>query len=95
MIGRATWRETENDSVSIIAAGTALYAFAALIPLLTAFTLSFGLFADPAPVSPPIGKLTTMLPSDAATIIGDQIEGLSRAGSKTSVALMAALLLTS
>lgn len=87
-----TWSEIDRDNVSIVAAGVAFYAFSALVPLLTAFVLSYGLFADPALVVANIRSLAGMLPRDVLSIIADQLRSMIEADGKTGLALALALL---
>jgi len=75
-IALGTWREAGNDNLSLVAAGVAFYAFLAFVPLLTAFVLSYGLIADPASVVQHMQSLTSMMPQNAATIIGDQLQSM-------------------
>ena len=61
-----TWNDAGADNLSLVAAGVAFYVFLALVPLLTALLLSYGLFADPATVGEHMGALTAILPGGAA-----------------------------
>ncbi|WP_238560114.1 YhjD/YihY/BrkB family envelope integrity protein [Sphingomonas sp. Mn802worker] len=68
-----TWKETGNDNVGLIAAGVAFYGFLALVPLLGAIVLTYGLVADPQTVSSNMATLTSVLPKQAAQLIGEQL----------------------
>ncbi len=68
-----TWRETSNDNVGLIAAGVAFYGFLALVPLLGAIVLTYGLVADPHTVTQNMASLTSVLPEQAARLIGEQL----------------------
>jgi membrane protein len=68
-----TWKETGNDNVGLIAAGVAFYGFLALVPLLGAIVLSYGLIAEPATVIKDMGQLTAVMPGDAAKLVGEQL----------------------
>lgn len=68
-----TWRETNDDNISLIAAGVAFYGFLALVPMLGAIVLSYGLLASPDTVMREMRGLTTVMPADAAKLIGDQL----------------------
>ena len=46
-----TWRQSSEDNVGLVAAGVAFYAFLALVPLLGATVLTYGLVADPQTVA--------------------------------------------
>ena len=88
----ATWKDAGEDNLSLIAAGVAFYAFLALVPLLTAFVLSYGLVAEPAAVVRHMHTLTSVLPANAASIIGDQLKGMTEgSGTRTGFALLLAL----
>ncbi len=87
-----TWNDASADNLSLVAAGVAFYTFLALVPLLTALVLSYGLFADPATVVDHMRSLTALLPGDAGEIIADQLRGMTEAsGAKTGFALLLAL----
>lgn len=87
-----TWKEAGKDNISLAAAGVAFYAFAALVPLLTAFVLSYGLVAEPASVVAHVETLTSVMPQQSAQIIGEQLESLTEGeGTTTGFALLLAL----
>jgi membrane protein len=87
-----TWNDGAADNLSLVAAGVAFYIFLALVPLLTALVLSYGLFADPATVVDHMRALTALLPGDAGGIVADQLRGMTEAGgAKTGFALLLAL----
>lgn len=70
---KRTWTEAGADNIGLIAAGTAFYGFAAIVPLLASVVLLYGLVADPATVVANIRSLFGVLPDDAARLIGDQL----------------------
>jgi membrane protein len=91
---KATWKEGSKDNISLVAAGVAFYAFSALVPLLTAFVLTYGLVAEPSSVVSHTQMLTQAMPQQSAGIIGDQLKSMSEnAGAKTGFALLIALLI--
>jgi membrane protein len=93
-VARETWAESNNDSISLIAAGTAFWAFAAIAPLLAATVLTYGIFATPEIVSSNIRSLFGVLPRDAAALIADQLAGVVKgSGDKKGWGLALALLL--
>ena len=61
----ATWKDSGDDNLSLIASGVAFYAFLAFVPLLTAFVLSYGLVAQPASVVRHMGMLAAVVPTEA------------------------------
>ncbi len=70
---KRTWAEAGEDNIGLIAAGTAFYGFAAIVPLLASVVLIYGLVADTATVVANIRALFGVLPDDAARLIGDQL----------------------
>ena len=72
VLGR-TWAETSSDNVGLIAAGVAFYGFLALVPLLGAMVLSYGLIADPPTVIANVNQLMSVMPTDAAKLVGEQL----------------------
>jgi membrane protein len=70
---KRTWAEASDDNIGLIAAGTAFYGFAAIVPLLASIVLIYGLVADTATIVANIRGLFDVLPDDAARVIGDQL----------------------
>jgi membrane protein len=91
-IARDAWRSAGGDDAGLLAAGVAFYGFLALVPLLTAFVLSYGLVAEPADVVAHVRTLAGFMPQDAAEMVGEQLRDMTEAsGSATGFALAAAL----
>ena len=91
---KETWKEAGKDNISLVAAGVAFYAFSALVPLLTAFVLTYGLVAEPSSVVSHTQMLTQAMPQQSASIIGEQLKSMTEnAGTKTGFALVIALLI--
>lgn len=89
-----TWREVGEDNVGLAAAGVAFYGFLAIVPLLGAIVLSYGLLAEPATVIKNMTHLTTVMPSDAAKLVGEQLmNNVKTSGSKKGWGLLLALAL--
>jgi membrane protein len=87
-----TWRESSEDNVGLIAAGVAFYGFLALVPLLGATVLTYGLFASPETVARHAASLTSMVPAEAAGLIGDQLLNVvTTSGGKKGFGLLLAL----
>src|SRR5215213_2613294 len=82
-----TWRQSSEDNVGLVAAGVAFYGFLALVPLLGATVLTYGIVADPQTVMGNVKALTSVMPSDAAKLIGDQLMSvvIPQAGRRGSV----------
>lgn len=68
-----TAKESSNDNIGLAAAGVAFYAFLALVPLLGATVLTYGLVASPATVLKNMQSLTNVMPADVAKLIGEQL----------------------
>jgi membrane protein len=88
----ATWKDASEDNLGLVSAGVAFYAFLAFVPLLSAFVLSYGLFAEPASVVSHIQTLTSVMPQNAAAIIADQLKSMTETSdARTGFALIAAI----
>jgi membrane protein len=72
-VAQKSWREANDDNIGMIAAGVAFYTFLALVPLLGVLVLTYGLLADPATVVHDIRKLASVMPPDAAHLVGQQL----------------------
>ena len=91
---KRTAKEMGDDNVGLIAAGTAFYAFASIVPVLAAVVLSYGLFAEQATVVANIESLFSSLPREAASVIQDQLLQVVRTeGGKKGLGLAVALAL--
>jgi membrane protein len=73
-----SWNESGDDNIGIVAAGVAFYGFLALVPLLTAVILCYGIFTEPATVIRHMQALTAIMPPDIARTIGEQLLALVR-----------------
>lgn len=91
---KRAWAASGEDNISILAAGVAYYAFLAMVPLLAAIVLSYGLIADPELVARHINALAANLPSSAAELIGGQLEAVvETSGTAKGLGLLLALVL--
>jgi membrane protein len=87
-----TWKESSKDNVSLVAAGVAFYGFLAMVPMLGATVLTYGLIASPQAVLHNVQSLTTTLPKDVATLIGDQLLNVVKtSGGKKGLGVLVAL----
>lgn len=87
-----TWSEQSEDNISLAAAGVAFYGFLALVPLLGAVVLTYGIAADPETVLSNMKSLTSVLPGDVAKLIGDQLMSIVQTStSKKGLGLIVAL----
>ncbi|HEV2595350.1 MAG TPA: YihY/virulence factor BrkB family protein [Sphingomicrobium sp.] len=87
-----TWKEGSKDNISIVAAGVAFYGLIAMVPLLGATVLTYGLIASPQTVLHNVQSLATSLPKDVAKLIGDQLLNVVKtSGGKKGVGLLIAI----
>ncbi len=87
-----TWGESSKDNVGLVAAGVAFYSFLAIVPLLGAIVLIYGLVAEPGTVVRHVQSLTKILPADVARLIGEQLMNVVQtSGGKKGLGLIAAL----
>jgi membrane protein len=71
-----SWREAGQDNISLIASGVAFCAVLAIVPMLGAIVLSYGLVATGETVIANVQSLTAMMPTEAAKLIGEQLAKL-------------------
>ena len=76
-----TARESSKDNVGLVAAGVAFYAFLALVPLMGATVLTYGLVAAPETVLKNMQSLTNVMPADIAKLIGEQMMNVVQSSS--------------
>src|ERR1051325_11818155 len=69
---RRTWQQIWIDNVWLVAAGVAFYGFLAVVPLLAAIILTYGLLADLGTVIDTMKLLFHVLPNDIAKLLSDQ-----------------------
>ena len=87
-----TWKESSADNVGLIAAGVAFYSFLALVPLLGATVLTYGLVADLETVGKHITQLMSVLPSDVGPLVAEQLANVVRtSGEKKGLGLLLAI----
>jgi membrane protein len=87
-----SWSEASDDNIGLIAAGVAFYGFLALVPLLGAIVLSYGLLADPQTVVHNMQGLTSVMPADAARLVGEQLMNVVKtSGGKKGFGVLVAL----
>jgi membrane protein len=83
-----------GNHLGLLSAGVAYYAFLSIAPLLAAVVLTYGLIGDPSLVQRHMAAIITVVPSDAAQIINDQlISVVSAAKGTTGLGLVMALAL--
>lgn len=91
---KSVYAEGQVDNIGLIAAGVAFYGFLALIPLLGALVLTYGLMVAPSEVGRQMQTISSALPADAAKLINEQLVSIvSTASSKKGWGLLLALAL--
>ncbi len=89
---RRTWQQIWIDNVWLVAAGVAFYGFLAVVPLLAAIILTYGLLADVGTVIDTMRTLFDILPNDIAKLLSDQVIGIVHTSEgKKGVGLIIAL----
>jgi membrane protein len=89
---RRTWQQIWIDNVWLVAAGVAFYGFLAVVPLLAAIILTYGLLADIGTVIDTMRALFHILPNDIAKLLSDQVIGIVHTSEgKKGVGLIIAL----
>ena len=89
---KRTYAQASQDNLGLIAAGVAFYGFLALVPLLGALVLTYGLVVDPAAIDQQFRQLAPALPADVAKLVGEQLASLiATSAEKKGLGLAAAL----
>lgn len=99
MPGKAWWQIVKRvyvmigfHEVGLLAAGLAFYTFLAITPLIAATVMTYGLFGDPETVQRQMRAIVNVVPSDAATLIQEQLlQIVTTSSSVTGLALIIAL----
>lgn len=76
-ITKRAWKESKTDQVPLLAAGVAFFAFLSIFPAMIASVMLYGILADPQTVARQAEELTKALPSDAASLITEQMEAIT------------------
>jgi membrane protein len=82
-VTQRVWSESNRDNLSVVAAGCAFFALAAIFPALSALISLYGLTADPATVEEQFRMLGSVLPAQAYDIVIEQIHRISAASGGT------------
>lgn len=72
-VAARSWKEASVDNVGLISAGVAFYGFLAVLPMLAATVLTYGIFVEPRTVIGHMQDLTRVLPEAAAIAVGEQL----------------------
>lgn len=74
---RRTFSEVNSDRVQAVAGGVTFYGLLSLFPAVTVLVSFYGLFADPASISPQLQALGSVLPGGALGIVSEQISRIT------------------
>lgn len=77
VIFKRVWGDLSEKNVSLIAAGTAFYAFLAIPAAFSALISVYGLLFDPADVEQQVRAMQGAVPADAIGLISGQLKPLS------------------
>ena len=75
-VAKRAWAESKTDQVPLLAAGVAFFSFLSLFPMMIAAVTVYGLVASRETVARQAEQLTEALPSDAASLITDQMNAI-------------------
>lgn len=91
---KAGWSNAGDGDVGIIAAGVAYYSFLALVPMLAAAFLTYGLVVDPATIAAHGDSLLRTLPGAAGELVAGQLRNVAETrGGGSGIGLAIALAL--
>jgi membrane protein len=91
-IVKRAWKESKNDSVPLLSAGVAFYAFLAIVPTLIAVVMIYGLVSDAGDVAEQVEAFGEALPTSAEELLTEQMTTLATASERSlSVGLVIAL----
>jgi membrane protein len=91
-VARRTWDEASDDNIGLVAAGVAFYGFLALVPILGATVLLYGIFAEIDTVISHVARLMSIMPTEIALLVGEQLLAVVTASSgKKGLGLLIAL----
>jgi membrane protein len=91
---RRTVKEMGRDHVTLLAGGVAYAWFLALFPGMIAAVMVYGLVTDPAEVEQQVANVAEGLPSEAQTLLTDQMRSIASGSDQTlSIGLVISLAL--
>lgn len=90
-----TYREVNEDRLTIVAGGVTFYALLAIFPSVGVFVSLYGLFADVGEVNKQLNQMAALMPAQALSVVGDQMTRLAlERDSNLSLAFVVSLLLS-
>jgi membrane protein len=89
---RRAWTEQGDDNIGLLAAGVSFYGFLALVPMLGALVLTYGVVANPETVLRNVRNLAEVMPVGAAKLVGEQpMNAVTASTGKKGLGLLLAL----
>ncbi|MGB3620736.1 MAG: YihY/virulence factor BrkB family protein [Ketobacter sp.] len=76
-------QEMDVDNLGLVSAGVAFYFFLAVFPAMAAFISLYGLLTDTADALNQLQSFTSLLPSEASSVLLDQIKSVTSQSSTT------------
>ena len=90
---RRSWRKSQKDNISLLAAGVAFYGFLAVFPALIALVTLVGLVADPGTITQQVQSFTAGMPQATRQLISEQLTAItSSSGGALTAGLVVSLL---
>jgi membrane protein len=87
------WHSSQEDNISLLAAGVAFFGFLALFPALIALVTLVGLIADPGKITQQVQSFTAGLPPASRQLISEQLNAITQSsGSALTTGLVVSLL---
>jgi membrane protein len=87
------WHSSQEDNVSLLAAGVAFFGFLALFPALIALVTLVGLIADPGQITQQVQSFTVGLPPASRQLISEQLNAITQSsGGALTIGLVVSLL---
>lgn len=92
---KRAWSDANDQNITLLSAGIAFYAFLAMVPLLAAIVLTYGLVADAQTVARHAQELAETLPRSAANLVTSQLDSVIETRKDTQgIGLLLALALS-
>ncbi|WP_379923002.1 YihY/virulence factor BrkB family protein [Erythrobacter sp. R86502] len=91
---KAGWSRSSDSNAGLIAAGIAYYGFLALVPMLAAAILTYGLVVEPSVIAEHGNSLSRTLPGGAGELVAGQLDNVAaRNKGSSGLGLMLAIAL--
>jgi membrane protein len=88
-----TGKRISTDSITVVAAGVAFYAFVAVVPALAATVGIYGLLSDPSQVQQQVTSFARILPHEVLPLLEQQMKRISSNGNAASLGAIVGVLI--